>query len=103
MPGGAQSQRQLIALTPAGARCRLSCGDDPKDLRLQNRALIAAIDRRYPERPGPGDRLENTRLHGGHTDAGNHPGGGAAFTARLPLSPARRRRGTGALPFVTRS
>jgi hypothetical protein len=78
MPGGAQSQRQLTALIPAGARCRLSCGDDPKDLPLQDRALIAAIDRRHPERPGLGDRLENTR----------QPGGGAA--------PERSR-------FVTRS
>ena len=102
MPGGAQSQRQLTALTLAAARCRLSSGDDPKDLPLQDRALIAAIDRQHPERPGPRDRMENTRLHGGHTHAGNHPGGGAAFTARLPLAPAQR-RGTGALPFVTRS
>ncbi|MGH3202184.1 MAG: ATP-binding protein [Streptosporangiaceae bacterium] len=28
---------------------------------------------------------ENTRLHGGHIDAGNHPGGGAVFTASFPL------------------
>jgi two-component system sensor histidine kinase MtrB len=27
---------------------------------------------------------ENARLHGGRIDAGNHPGGGAIFTLRLP-------------------
>ncbi len=27
---------------------------------------------------------ENARLHGGRIDAGNHPGGGAVFTLRLP-------------------
>jgi len=31
---------------------------------------------------------ENTRLHGGHIEAANHPGGGALFTLLLPLSPA---------------
>jgi len=29
---------------------------------------------------------ENTRLHGGHIHAGNHPAGGAVFTVKLPLS-----------------
>jgi two-component system sensor histidine kinase MtrB len=29
---------------------------------------------------------ENARLHGGHIQAGNHPGGGAVFTVCLPLS-----------------
>jgi two-component system sensor histidine kinase MtrB len=29
---------------------------------------------------------ENARLHGGHIEAGNHPGGGAMFTASLPLN-----------------
>jgi len=29
---------------------------------------------------------ENARLHGGRIDAGNHPGGGAVFTLRLPVS-----------------
>ena len=28
----------------------------------------------------------NARLHGGHIDAGNHPGGGALFTVSLPVS-----------------
>jgi two-component system, OmpR family, sensor histidine kinase MtrB len=28
---------------------------------------------------------ENTRLHGGHIEAANHPGGGALFTLLLPL------------------
>jgi two-component system, OmpR family, sensor histidine kinase MtrB len=28
---------------------------------------------------------ENARLHGGRIDAGNHPGGGALFTVRLPV------------------
>jgi two-component system sensor histidine kinase MtrB len=29
---------------------------------------------------------ENARLHGGHIEAGNHPGGGALFTVSLPLN-----------------
>ena len=29
---------------------------------------------------------ENTRLHGGHLHAGNHPDGGAVFTVSLPLN-----------------
>jgi two-component system sensor histidine kinase MtrB len=29
---------------------------------------------------------ENARLHGGHIDAGNHPGGGAIFTVSLPVT-----------------
>jgi len=29
---------------------------------------------------------ENARLHGGHIEAGNHPGGGAMFTVSLPLN-----------------
>jgi two-component system sensor histidine kinase MtrB len=29
---------------------------------------------------------ENARLHGGHIDAGNHPGGGAVFTVSLPVN-----------------
>ena len=29
---------------------------------------------------------ENARLHGGHIEAGNHPGGGAVFTVGLPLN-----------------
>jgi signal transduction histidine kinase len=29
---------------------------------------------------------ENARLHGGHIDAGNHPGGGAIFTVSLPVN-----------------
>jgi len=29
---------------------------------------------------------ENARLHGGHIEAGNHPGGGAVFTVSLPLN-----------------
>ena len=29
---------------------------------------------------------ENTRLHGGSIEAANHPGGGALFTLRLPVS-----------------
>jgi two-component system sensor histidine kinase MtrB len=33
---------------------------------------------------------ENARLHGGHIHAGNHPGGGAVFTVRLPLSPVEQ-------------
>src|SRR5262249_5501031 len=36
---------------------------------------------------------ENAQLHGGHIEAGNHPGGGAVFTLSLPLdahSPASR-------------
>jgi len=32
---------------------------------------------------------ENARLHGGHIDAGNHPGGGAVFTVSLPLDTPR--------------
>jgi two-component system sensor histidine kinase MtrB len=28
---------------------------------------------------------ENARLHGGHIEAGNHPGGGAVFTVSLPV------------------
>jgi two-component system, OmpR family, sensor histidine kinase MtrB len=47
---------------------------------------------------------ENTRLHGGHIDAANHPGGGALFTLWLPV----RQIGPAALPdgepvTVTRS
>ena len=29
---------------------------------------------------------ENARLHGGHIEAGNHPGGGAVFTVSLPVN-----------------
>lgn len=29
---------------------------------------------------------ENARLHGGHIESGNHPGGGAVFTVSLPLN-----------------
>jgi two-component system, OmpR family, sensor histidine kinase MtrB len=29
---------------------------------------------------------ENARLHGGHIEARNHPGGGAVFTVGLPLN-----------------
>jgi len=29
---------------------------------------------------------ENAQLHGGHIEAGNHPDGGAVFTATLPLN-----------------
>ena len=29
---------------------------------------------------------ENARLHGGHLEAGNHPGGGAVFTVSLPTN-----------------
>jgi two-component system sensor histidine kinase MtrB len=29
---------------------------------------------------------ENARLHGGHIEAGNHPGGGAIFTVSLPVN-----------------
>jgi len=32
---------------------------------------------------------ENARLHGGHIDAGNHPDGGAVFTAILPANSRR--------------
>jgi two-component system, OmpR family, sensor histidine kinase MtrB len=47
---------------------------------------------------------ENTRLHGGHIDAANHPGGGALFTLWLPV----RQTGPAVLPdgepvTVTRS
>jgi hypothetical protein len=87
MPVGAESQRQLAALIPVGARCRLSGGDDPKDLRSQDRALVAAIDR-TGTRSGPGVAIagENARLDGGRR-----------------RKPSLRRCGTGALPFATRS
>jgi two-component system sensor histidine kinase MtrB len=47
---------------------------------------------------------ENTRLHGGHIEAANHPGGGALFTLWLPV----RQTGPAVLPVgepatVTRS
>jgi two-component system sensor histidine kinase MtrB len=34
---------------------------------------------------------ENAQLHGGHIEAGNHPGGGAVFTVRLPFDGQLRR------------
>ena len=37
------------------------------------------------QRPGLAIAWENARLHGGHIDAGNHPGGGAVITVNLPL------------------
>ncbi|HEY1626643.1 MAG TPA: HAMP domain-containing sensor histidine kinase [Streptosporangiaceae bacterium] len=37
---------------------------------------------------------ENARLHGGHIDAGNHSGGGALFTASLPVNGHLQTRGT---------
>jgi len=36
------------------------------------------------QRPGLAIAPENARLHGGHIQAGNHPGGGAVFTVTLP-------------------
>jgi two-component system, OmpR family, sensor histidine kinase MtrB len=36
---------------------------------------------------------ENARLHGGHIEAGNHPGGGAVFTVTLPGSSPRSANG----------
>ena len=38
---------------------------------------------------------ENARLHGGHIDAGNHPGGGAVFTVSLPVNGHPSVSGTG--------
>ena len=37
---------------------------------------------------------ENAQLHGGHIEAGNHPDGGAVFTASLPLNGDRAITGT---------
>jgi two-component system, OmpR family, sensor histidine kinase MtrB len=54
---------------------------------LFNRFYNADTARARSEGSGLGLAIarENTRLHGGHIHAGNHPGGGAIFTVSLPL------------------
>jgi hypothetical protein len=98
MPGGAQSQRQLTALIPAGAWCRLSCGDDPKDLRLQDRALIAAIDR-TGTRSGPGLAIAWRTL--ACTTAAPTPETISAAVRRSPRGPLHQ-PGGGAAPERSR-
>jgi two-component system, OmpR family, sensor histidine kinase MtrB len=56
--------------------------------KVFDRFYKADIARARSEGSGLGLAIawENARLHGGHIEAGNHPGGGAVFTVILPLN-----------------
>jgi len=60
---------------------------DPANTHFFDRFFKADTARARSEGSGLGLAIawENARLHGGHIDVGNHPGGGAVFTVSLPL------------------
>jgi two-component system, OmpR family, sensor histidine kinase MtrB len=82
-PDGQGSQQLAVAVRDHGP------GLPPAAIpRVFDRFYKADTARVRSEGSGLGLAIasENVRLHGGHIDAGNHPGGGAVFTAILPMN-----------------